>query len=147
MLFFFQEEGWEKLSYLTKAFLSLLCPIICVCFLFKLLLIPEVVGSTLKISLDLFPSMNHWNSISSRFKFKKKKKNWVEIFPIIEKWLSWRRVFSTVFLFIYASVFPAVQLKECLLLPRLLIVLALPLQTEPAFLGGVQVEALSMVSS
>lgn len=59
MLFFFQEEGWEKLSYLSKAFLSLLCPIICVYFLFKLLLIPEVVGSTLKISLDLFPSMNH----------------------------------------------------------------------------------------
>lgn len=43
--------------------------------------------------------------------------------------------------------FPAVQLKECLLLPLLLTVLALPLQTEPAFLGGVLVEALSMVSS
>lgn len=26
---------------------------------FKLLLIPEIVGSTVKISLDLFPSMNH----------------------------------------------------------------------------------------
>lgn len=44
-------------------------------------------------------------------------------------------------------VLPAVQLKEHLLLPHLLTVLALPLQTEPAFHGEVQAEALSMVSS
>lgn len=68
-------------------------------------------------------------------------------FPIFENQLSRRRAFSLVFLVIYAFVFPAVQLKECLLPPHLLIALAPPLQTGPAFPGAAPAAARSTGSS
>lgn len=65
--------------------------------------------------------------------------------PIIIEALT--RFFLLLLLFKLSSAFSVAQLKEHLLLPHLLTVLALPLQTELDFLGGVQAEALSMASS
>lgn len=55
---FFQAGKHFQIS-LRLVSLSFVLSSVYVVFFFKLLLIPEIVGSTLKISLDLFPSMNH----------------------------------------------------------------------------------------